>query len=84
MWIGVDDDADAARAHVAPAMEAFYGLPFERFERWSPAGTTQAIAEFLAPYAEAGCHVFNLIINGRSAEHEIDAAAEIRQLIGAA
>ncbi len=82
VWVGVDDDPVAARAHVAPAMEAFYGLPFERFERWSPAGTTQSIAEFLVPYAEAGCHVFNLIINGRSPEHEIDAAAEIRQLIG--
>ena len=30
-----------------------------------PAGTTKPIAEFLVPYAEAGCHVFNLIVNGR-------------------
>ena len=84
VWIGVDDDAESARAHVAPAMESFYGMPFERFERWSPAGSPQTIADFLVPYVEAGCNVFNLIMNGRSVEHEIEAAAEIRQLIGAA
>ena len=60
-------------------MAAFYGIPYERFERWSPAGTPKQIAEFLEPYAAAGCHVFNLIANGRSREHEIDAVAEIRQ-----
>ena len=83
VWLGVDDDPAAARRHVAPAMEAFYGLPFERFERWSPTGTPHDVAQFLVPYAEAGCRMFNLIVNGRSPEHEIDAAAEIRQLIRA-
>ena len=62
----------------------FYGIPYERFERWSPAGTPEQVAEFLVPYAAAGCHVFNLIVNGRSRKHEIEAAAEIRQLMLAA
>lgn len=84
VWIGVDDDAESARAHVAPAMESFYGMPFDRFARWSPTGSPQTIADFLVPYVEAGCNVFNLIMNGRSVEHEIEAAAEIRQLVGAA
>jgi alkanesulfonate monooxygenase SsuD/methylene tetrahydromethanopterin reductase-like flavin-dependent oxidoreductase (luciferase family) len=84
VWVGVDDDVAAAREHVAPAMTAFYGIPYERFERWSPAGTEQHIAEFLVPYAEAGCRVFNLIVNGRSREHEIAAAAEVRRLLLAA
>jgi alkanesulfonate monooxygenase SsuD/methylene tetrahydromethanopterin reductase-like flavin-dependent oxidoreductase (luciferase family) len=83
VWIGVDEDADAAREHVAPAMTSFYGIPYERFERWSPAGTPAQVAEFLVPYAAAGCHVFNLIINGRSHTHEIEAAAEIRELMRA-
>jgi hypothetical protein len=65
-------------------MTAFYGIPYERFERWSPAGTEKQIAEFLVPYAEAGCRVFNLIVNGRSREHEIAAAAEVRRLLLAA
>jgi alkanesulfonate monooxygenase SsuD/methylene tetrahydromethanopterin reductase-like flavin-dependent oxidoreductase (luciferase family) len=81
VWVGVDEDAGAAREHVAPAMTSFYGIPYERFERWSPAGTPAQVADFLAPYAAAGCNLFNLIINGRSHTHEIEAAAEIRELI---
>ena len=30
-------------------MEAFYRLPFERFERDCPYGTADDVAEFLAP-----------------------------------
>lgn len=81
VWVGVDDDPVAAREHVAPAMTGFYGIPYERFERWSPAGTPAQVAEFLAPYAAAGCDLFNLIINGRGPSHEIEAAAEIRELM---
>jgi alkanesulfonate monooxygenase SsuD/methylene tetrahydromethanopterin reductase-like flavin-dependent oxidoreductase (luciferase family) len=81
VWVGVDDDAERARNHVAPAMSAFYGIPYERFERWSPAGTPAQVAGFLAPYVDAGCEVFNLIINGRSRTHEIEAAAEIRAVM---
>ena len=62
-------------------MTGFYGIPYERFERWSPAGTVKQIAEFLVPYAAAGCQVFNIIANGRSREHEIEATAEIRRLL---
>lgn len=84
VWVGVDEDVAHAMEHVAPAMTSFYGIPYERFERWSPAGTPAQVAEFLVPYAAAGCHVFNLIINGRSRTHEIEAAAEIRQRMRAA
>jgi alkanesulfonate monooxygenase SsuD/methylene tetrahydromethanopterin reductase-like flavin-dependent oxidoreductase (luciferase family) len=73
----------AADDHLAPAMHAYYGIPYERFERWSPAGTPEQIAEFLYPYAEAGCSVFNLIVTGPSAEDEIDAAAAIRDQLRA-
>jgi alkanesulfonate monooxygenase SsuD/methylene tetrahydromethanopterin reductase-like flavin-dependent oxidoreductase (luciferase family) len=81
VWCGVGTTTDEARAHVAPAMEAFYQLPYERFEKWSPAGTPTNIAEFLAPYIEAGCHTFNLIACGASADAEIDAVSEIRALL---
>ena len=66
---------------VGPAMQAFYQLPYERFEKWSPAGTPEQIADFLLPYAAAGCRTFNLILNGASVEAEIEAAAEIRDRI---
>jgi alkanesulfonate monooxygenase SsuD/methylene tetrahydromethanopterin reductase-like flavin-dependent oxidoreductase (luciferase family) len=81
VWCGVGNGADQARAYLAPAMEAFYQLPFERFAKWSPAGTPPQLAEFLTPYAEAGCSVFNLILNGRDVAAEVEAAAEIRGLI---
>jgi alkanesulfonate monooxygenase SsuD/methylene tetrahydromethanopterin reductase-like flavin-dependent oxidoreductase (luciferase family) len=81
VWCGVSSSADSARAHVAAGMEAFYQLPYERFEKWSPFGTPEEIADFLRPYLEAGCSLFNLIIQGRSVEEEIDAAAQIRQLM---
>jgi alkanesulfonate monooxygenase SsuD/methylene tetrahydromethanopterin reductase-like flavin-dependent oxidoreductase (luciferase family) len=79
VWCGVGESSGMARIHLAQAMEAFYRLPFDRFEKWSPAGTPTQIADFVMPYVDAGCSVFNLIINGPSAEAEIDAAAEIRQ-----
>jgi alkanesulfonate monooxygenase SsuD/methylene tetrahydromethanopterin reductase-like flavin-dependent oxidoreductase (luciferase family) len=81
MWCGVGVDSDGARTHVARAMEAFYGLPYSTFEKWSPSGTPTQLADFLMPYLAAGCSVFNLIINGPSAEAEIDAAAEIRRRV---
>lgn len=81
VWCGVGRDADDARRHVAPAMQAFYQVPYERFERWSPAGTPKRIAEFLVPYVEAGCSTFNLILNGADAVAEVEAAGEVRELI---
>lgn len=38
--------------YLAPAMENFYGIPYERFERWSPAGRPKDVAEFIAAYVE--------------------------------
>jgi probable F420-dependent oxidoreductase len=61
-WMGVDDDRDEARAKVAASMQAFYKLPFESFERYTPYGTPAEIAEFVAPYVEAGCGWINMVI----------------------
>jgi hypothetical protein len=49
VWCGLADSKEAARARLTPAMEAFYQLPFERFERYCPYGTADDVAEFLAP-----------------------------------
>ena len=83
VWCGVGETTDEARGYVAPAMEGFYQLPYERFEKWSPAGTPEQIATFLAPYVEAGCHTFNVIACGASLDAELAAVGEIRaRLIG--
>ena len=61
VWCGFADSREAARGCLAPVMEAYYQLPFERFERYCPYGTAEDVAEFLAPYVAAGCAEFNLI-----------------------
>lgn len=81
VWCGVGRTSTEARNYVAPAMQAFYQLPYESFERWSPAGPPAQLAEFLIPYVEAGCSSFNLILNGASVDAEIEAAAEIRRSV---
>jgi alkanesulfonate monooxygenase SsuD/methylene tetrahydromethanopterin reductase-like flavin-dependent oxidoreductase (luciferase family) len=81
MWCGVGATKEAARQPVADAMQAFYQLPYERFERWSPHGTVEDLAEFVAPYVDAGCHEFNLLICGPDLDTEIDAVARVKQLV---
>jgi alkanesulfonate monooxygenase SsuD/methylene tetrahydromethanopterin reductase-like flavin-dependent oxidoreductase (luciferase family) len=62
VWMGVDDDKAAARQKVGGSMQAFYQLPFESFERYTPYGTPDEIAGFIAPYVEAGCRWLNFVI----------------------
>ena len=79
VWCGLADTKEAARAYLAPAMEAFYQLPFERFERYCPYGTPDDIAEFLAPYAAAGCREFNLIPQAPGHDYAIAGTASVKR-----
>jgi alkanesulfonate monooxygenase SsuD/methylene tetrahydromethanopterin reductase-like flavin-dependent oxidoreductase (luciferase family) len=81
VWVGVDADPERARAGLARRMEAMYRIPFERFERYSPYGSPEAIAAFLAPYVEAGCRHLNLMPVATSAEAGIEGAAEVKRLL---
>lgn len=80
-WVGVDDDRGAARARLARAMQDFYRVPYERFEKYSPYGSAAEIAEFLAPYRDAGCRLFNIMPVAASEEAGIAAVAEIARLL---
>ncbi|MDT4936580.1 MAG: hypothetical protein QOG80_251 [Pseudonocardiales bacterium] len=80
-WCGFDADKASARAHVAPVMEGFYRLPFDSFERHIPHGTPAEVAEYIAPYIDAGCTSLNFIPYAGSAEAGIDAVAEVRQIL---
>src|SRR5271157_944980 len=84
VWCGLADSKQAARACLAPAMEAFYQLPFERFERYCPYGTAEDVAEFLAPYAAAGCTEFNLIPQAPGHDHAIAGTAAVKRLLAPA
>lgn len=80
-WCGFGADRAAARARVALAMEGLYRTPFEKFERWIPHGTPAEVAEFVAPFAEAGATTVNFIPFAGSDEAGIDAVAEVRALL---
>jgi len=60
-------------------MQNFYQVPFERFEKYSPFGTAAEVAEYLAPYRDAGCRLFNIMPVAESEEAGIAAVAEIKQ-----
>ena len=77
-WIGVDRN-DSATAHkaVKEGMEAFYQIPFSKFERYTPSGTPAQVAEQLAPYIESGCRLFNLKVCAEHPEEEVALGAEV-------
>jgi alkanesulfonate monooxygenase SsuD/methylene tetrahydromethanopterin reductase-like flavin-dependent oxidoreductase (luciferase family) len=81
VWCGFGATRDAARAPLAVAMQRFYQMPFEPFERYSPYGTPEQVADFLYPYIEAGCSVFNLIPCASDHETAVTGVAEVRRLL---
>ena len=66
---------------VATQVQAFYQSPFERFERYSPYGTPEEVAEFLHPYIDAGCSAFNVIPSAANDEAAVAAVGELRALL---
>jgi alkanesulfonate monooxygenase SsuD/methylene tetrahydromethanopterin reductase-like flavin-dependent oxidoreductase (luciferase family) len=82
VWCGFGATAAKAREPLATRMQAFYGMPFEPFERYSPYGPPDQVAEFLQPYVDAGCSAFNLIPCARDVEAGIAAVSEVRTLLG--
>lgn len=81
IWVGVGNDREVARQNVANSMESFYKVPFAAFEKYTPWGTAAEVAEWLAPYVEAGCRHFNLTPCAGSEEDAIETIAEIRRLL---
>jgi hypothetical protein len=62
-------------------MQLFYQMPFEPFERYSPYGTPEQVAEFLSPYIDAGCSAFNVIPCAGDDESALAAVGELRRLL---
>jgi alkanesulfonate monooxygenase SsuD/methylene tetrahydromethanopterin reductase-like flavin-dependent oxidoreductase (luciferase family) len=81
LWCGIADQRSQARMLLAAAMERFYQIPFDNFERYSPYGTPTDIAEFLAPYVAAGCTNFNLIPQSPNMQTAIEGAVEVKRLL---
>jgi alkanesulfonate monooxygenase SsuD/methylene tetrahydromethanopterin reductase-like flavin-dependent oxidoreductase (luciferase family) len=81
VWCGLAGSKEQARACLAPAMEAFYRLPFEQFERYCPYGTAEDVASFLAPYVAAGARDLNLIPQAPDDDQAIAGVAEVKRLL---
>jgi alkanesulfonate monooxygenase SsuD/methylene tetrahydromethanopterin reductase-like flavin-dependent oxidoreductase (luciferase family) len=79
VWVGLDPGRARARERLAARMEGFYRMPFDHFEKYCPYGTPGEIADFLAPYAEAGCRDFNVMAVASSSEVALDGVGEIRE-----
>jgi alkanesulfonate monooxygenase SsuD/methylene tetrahydromethanopterin reductase-like flavin-dependent oxidoreductase (luciferase family) len=84
VWCGFADSKQEARDCLAAAMQAFYRLPFDRFERYCPYGSADNVAEFLAPYVDAGCTEFNLIPQSRDADEALAGAAAVKRILARA
>jgi alkanesulfonate monooxygenase SsuD/methylene tetrahydromethanopterin reductase-like flavin-dependent oxidoreductase (luciferase family) len=83
VWCGFGPTRTGAREQVATQMQRFYQMPYEPFERYSPYGTPEEVAEFLHPYIEAGCSAFNVIPCASDDERAIAAVGELRSLLTA-
>lgn len=80
-WVGIGDTAAEARRLLAQRMEAFYGVPFERFDPSTPYGNPEDIAAFLRPFAAAGASTFNLAAMAESDDAAIDAVSTVKRLL---
>ncbi|MEM9622188.1 MAG: LLM class flavin-dependent oxidoreductase [Pseudomonadota bacterium] len=80
-WIGVAETREEARQVVKKQMESFYKVPFDKFERYTPYGTPQDVATFLAEYAEAGCRLFNIKVCTAKPQDEVVMGAEVREAL---
>ena len=81
VWVGVNDNKTRARELVAREMQAFYKIPFEGFEKYSPYGSAEEIADFLRPYRDNGCQLFNIKPCAENEMAGIEAVAKIRELL---
>jgi alkanesulfonate monooxygenase SsuD/methylene tetrahydromethanopterin reductase-like flavin-dependent oxidoreductase (luciferase family) len=81
LWCGLGADRAQASRVLADAMSSIYHLDPEIFSRWSPAGPPEAIAEFIAPYVEAGTSSVSVIGRGQDIPATIESVAEVRRLL---
>jgi alkanesulfonate monooxygenase SsuD/methylene tetrahydromethanopterin reductase-like flavin-dependent oxidoreductase (luciferase family) len=79
VWVGIGADRSRARERLAARMRSMYRIPFEKFEKYSPYGAPDEIADFLAGYVEAGCTSFNVMAVAESTEAAVDGVAGIRE-----
>ncbi len=81
IWVGFGRDRAKAREILAREMQAMYHLPFEAFEKYSPYGSAQEVAEFLMPYVQRGARILNIKPCAENDAEEIEQVSEVCRLI---
>jgi alkanesulfonate monooxygenase SsuD/methylene tetrahydromethanopterin reductase-like flavin-dependent oxidoreductase (luciferase family) len=81
VWCGFGASPEAARSRLGAVMEAFYGIPFGKFERYCPVGTPEEVAAGLQPYVDAGCRSFNVIPVADSEQAAIEGTDAVRRVL---
>jgi alkanesulfonate monooxygenase SsuD/methylene tetrahydromethanopterin reductase-like flavin-dependent oxidoreductase (luciferase family) len=81
VWCGFGASPEAARPRLGAVMEAFYGIPFGKFERYCPVGTPEEVAAGLQPYVDAGCRSFNVIPVADSEQAAIEGTDAVRRVL---
>ena len=80
LWVGAGE-GDRGRTPLARSIESLYRLPFERFERFSPHGTPDAITAALVPYVAAGCTSFSISAQSDDWRDAVACVGEVRRLL---
>jgi alkanesulfonate monooxygenase SsuD/methylene tetrahydromethanopterin reductase-like flavin-dependent oxidoreductase (luciferase family) len=81
LWAGFDSDRAKAREYLATGMEEMYRVPFERFEKYSPYGSPDEVAEFVIPYIERGARIINMAPRAETEEAGIEGVAEVAEIL---
>lgn len=82
-WCGFDHDGLPGAERVADVMEAFYGMPFDKFAKYTPVGTPDDIAARIAPYLEAGCTSATIVAGGLPADVAVELTGQVRDRLRA-
>ncbi|MBA2326264.1 MAG: LLM class flavin-dependent oxidoreductase [Actinobacteria bacterium] len=81
VWCAFGPNRDAVRDRLATKMEHYYGLPFDSFEKYTPYGRPEDVAEFLVPYVEAGAGTINAIAVAAHLDEAIEGVAALKELL---
>src|SRR5262249_5196004 len=81
LGVHVDQDERRARRQAEAYIRGQYGMDLERVERWTPCGTAERLAEYLALHVEAGVGEFVLMPLSGDSLTQYERCAGVRELL---
>jgi probable F420-dependent oxidoreductase len=81
LGVHVDPDEARARQQASAYIHGQYGMDLDRVERWTPYGSAERVAEYLAGHVEAGVGEFVLMPLSGDSLTQYERCAEMRELL---